>query len=71
MVAIKNVDVQDADGIFTMATVTGVTLAFNTGQAFLAGVACSLVFFARAEVLSRYRARRANSQSAEEAGAQA
>jgi hypothetical protein len=48
-----------------MATVTGVTLAFNTGQAFLAGVACSLVFFARAEVLSRYRARRANSQSAD------
>lgn len=58
MIAVKNVDTADMEGIFVMVTVTGVTMAFNTGQAFLAGVACALVFYARAEVLSRYRSRK-------------
>lgn len=55
--ALRSVDGKDSEALFVMIAVTGVTMAFNTGVAFVVGVVCAGVFYLRTYVIDLVRRR--------------
>lgn len=55
--ALRSVDGKDSEALFVMMAVAGVTMALNTGVAFVVGVVCAGVFYLRTYVIDLVKRR--------------